>query len=209
MNYWNLKRNENVNVLLIVAHPDDETIFCGGTMLTYPNWNWNIVCVTHKNGTERYKQFSKAIKYYKKAGVKICSFQTLSKNDTNGDMDKKNIHDWEKAIKNLDIVYDLVITHNTKGEYGHAHHVIVNNIVNKLFVNVWEFICPGSLKVSPQPFKNDLIAVPLTQEILDMKTKIFNESYCSEMSLWKEISGVMVYEFKCGPEIFTGEIKNT
>ena len=27
VNYWNLKKTDDVNVLLLVAHPDDETIF--------------------------------------------------------------------------------------------------------------------------------------------------------------------------------------
>jgi LmbE family N-acetylglucosaminyl deacetylase len=42
-NYFNSKKS--ISVVLIVAHPDDETLWAGGTMLNHPLWNFFVVCL--------------------------------------------------------------------------------------------------------------------------------------------------------------------
>jgi len=54
---------------VIVAHPDDETLWAGGTILSHPSWNWFIVCLCRKSDTERAAKFYKALKILKAEGI--------------------------------------------------------------------------------------------------------------------------------------------
>ena len=40
-------------VALIVAHPDDETLWAGGTILSHPAWDCFIVCLCRGSDPER------------------------------------------------------------------------------------------------------------------------------------------------------------
>lgn len=203
---WNI--NDNPNVLLLVAHPDDETIFCGGTLLYYPKWNWTIICLTLAKDTERYKEFQNALEYFKKLGVNITSYDSLEQVDkleNGGVLTEQEEAVWINSVKNLALTPDLVITHNTAGEYGHPHHKSVSKISHNLFNNVWEFICPGATNVSPQPYKANINTVPLSRDILNKKVEIYNRCYTSQLNNWWNLSDLMLYEFRSGPEIFTSD----
>ena len=127
---WNISKGIP-KALLIVAHPDDETIFCGGTLLSYPVWNWNIVCVTMQN-PDRFKEFSDAMNKYKELGVNIDSYSTLNKPDYNQDLSPEDYEEWKSSIKRLGFNPDIVFTHNQEGEYGHKHHIAVSKMVREL-----------------------------------------------------------------------------
>lgn len=205
-NNWPTKKlGENVNALVLVAHPDDETIFCGGTMLTYPKWNWQIVCVTMQRDTARPQEFQKAMAQYKNYGVHIYSYKTLEKEDVIGrDLSNEEIIDWKESIHKLNLSPDIVFTHNVEGEYGHNHHKSLNKIVCKLFPNVWEFVYPGDDNITSNPTKSEIKKVILIEDIKNKKSEIFNTCYTSQVSdIWYLLPGLLKYEFEIGPEIFT------
>jgi len=198
---WNIPSTKEVNALIAVAHPDDETISCGGTILTYPNWKWTVVSFTWEENSIRISQFQEAIEHYKCFGVNMGQHLTL------GQEDKETLSDdellsWKNEFQRHNFSPDIVFTHNTIGEYGNQGHISVNKIMHQLYSNVWEFICPGA-KNFTQPFKNKTIKVPLSTETLAKKKEIFNHCYRSEQYIWQNLSDIMEYEFNCGPEIFT------
>jgi LmbE family N-acetylglucosaminyl deacetylase len=166
---WNVGFSKNVNALVLVAHPDDETLFCGGTMLTYPSWNWTIICVTMKLKTQRPKEFAKAISLYRDSGVNIMSSCTLGQKDVNRELNTEEYTAIKSLVKQSAGKPDIVFTHNSAGDYGHAYHKELNKIAGKLFTNIWEFICPGAVPVIPQPFRSRNNVVPLSEDILDKK----------------------------------------
>lgn len=102
--------------LLVVAHPDDETIFFAGLVQTYRRKPWKIICVTDGNadgsGRKRQQDFLNACKLLKAEG-EMWDFPDR--------YDKRlNI---EKLIDRLKQQSPAeVFTHGILGEYGHPHH---------------------------------------------------------------------------------------
>lgn len=202
---WDLKNNDKVNALVVTAHPDDETIFCGGTILSYPNWKWNIISVTMQTNTVRPQEFAAAMSLYKHFGVNLHSYLTLLKRDENQDLSPLEIEDWRDSLNYIRTTPDIIFTHNLQGEYGHKHHIILNKIVHEVFSgqNIWDFVYPGDTEISPQPIKDKLNKVDISRENLEKKENIFNTAYVTQKGCWNDLKNLMAYEFNSGPEIFT------
>lgn len=198
-------KTESVNAALIVAHPDDETIFCGGTILSYPKWNWTVICVTMQTHTSRPQEFERAMSTYRNFGVNIYDYRVLNKKDVIGrDLTDAEISDWKNTIQQLSLSPDIIFTHNMMGEYGHNHHMCLNKIVHELYLNVWDFVYPGDENISPQPTKSVTMKIELTEDILKKKDDIFKTCYTSQsQDIWNLLPELMKYEFEKGPEIFT------
>lgn len=202
MNNWPTD-DSGVNAIVIVAHPDDETIFCGGTILSHPSWNWNIICVTMQQDTPRPQEFKDTMNMYKSLGVNIISYETLNKPDYNQDLTEQDFSEWKESINGLVLKPDIVLTHNVMGEYGHKHHMAVSRAAHELFKNVWEFVYPGDQGISPQPRKSFVREIALDSTLLSKKKEIYDNCYKTQAYVWQILSDLMKYEFEVGPEIFT------
>lgn len=203
---WN---KQNVNALVVVAHPDDETIFMGGTILKHPLWTWKIVCVTHEMNSIRGKELQVAVENYKRLGVPNISAINLGMEDGYD----PTITDKQKAEMKLRLKpvlleeHDVIFTHNSEGDYGHSQHILVSKTVNE-FSNapVCEFVCLGAEKVVPAPFKKFIHLTILDTQELDQKLEVF-KSYPSQISFFRDLPTIARYEFKTGPEIFVSDTR--
>ena len=106
------------SVAIIVAHPDDETLWAGGTILNHSMWNCFIVSVCRGGDKDRAPKFYKALKILNSVGI-------MGDLDDGPEQTPLDIIELEQTIISLlpKRYYDLIITHNPSGEYTqHVRH---------------------------------------------------------------------------------------
>jgi LmbE family N-acetylglucosaminyl deacetylase len=119
------------SVVVIVAHPDDETLWAGGTILSHPLWNWYIICLCRKTDKERANKFYKVLNVLNAKGI-------MGDLDDGPDQMPLGETAIELAILNLLPArhFNLIITHNPNGEYTrHKRHEEVSKAVITLWQN--------------------------------------------------------------------------
>lgn len=113
-------------VLVIVAHPDDETIWMGGILLKHrDDWNTTIICLCRRDDKDRAPKFKKACNFYNAK----CFMSDLEDEKLN----EIQLNEVVKRIKKFaDKDYDYIFTHGNNGEYGHKRHIDVNKAVMQM-----------------------------------------------------------------------------
>ena len=182
-------RSSIKNVAVIVAHPDDETLWAGGTILSHPLWNCFIVCLSRKHDTDRASKFYKILQVLKCHGIM---------GDIDDGPDQKPLD--EKGIQRiiLDLLpnqhFDLVISHNPSGEYTrHLRHEEVGKAVIKLWHSgkvsaneLWAFAFhDGNKAFYPRAVGNADIFHTLTKRIWLKKYSLITEVYGFEKQSWE------------------------
>jgi|TARA_B100001971_G_C18196218_1_gene541629 LmbE family N-acetylglucosaminyl deacetylase len=117
---------KSLNKLLIAAHPDDESLFAGSLLMTQNNWK--VICVTCGYDDIRKSEFKTAMKFANINNFEIWEYEDITEwsNKIQEEISNrlKVIIDEEK--------YDMIITHNKIGEYGHQQHKLLHKIVKVL-----------------------------------------------------------------------------
>ncbi len=162
----------NINKLMIVAHPDDETIWGGAHLLRD---DYLVVCVTCGDKKNRVREFKKTMKMSNNKYLML------------GYPDKKRgiRNDWVQHFKDIekDLQYiinykdwELIVTHNPHGEYGHKHHQMISRIVTNNFFKTQRLYYFGNYyKVRDiKKYENDLIKID-DKQILQKKYKMINK----------------------------------
>jgi LmbE family N-acetylglucosaminyl deacetylase len=117
--------------LMITAHPDDESIFCGGEVL---GGGYYVVCITSGDQVNRRKDFEETQKIAGMAG-EMWNYGSWNKTmDGEAVWTDEDIGQIKKKLKSLleRQAWDKIITHNPEGEYGHTHHKIISKTMTGL-----------------------------------------------------------------------------
>lgn len=110
--------------LMIVAHPDDETLF-GGDALTALS-NWLVVCVTNAGNRTRRHEFIRAMNCIGADYVMLNHADHLSSGNFHPALEQ------QLATLLAERPWEMVVTHAESGEYGHPQHKSLHRIVRKL-----------------------------------------------------------------------------
>lgn len=155
--------------LLVVAHPDDETLFFGGLLQRRKTRPWTVICATDANadgfGAMRRKQFERACKML---GVKRSEWWSYpDRYET-----RLPVNELTERLKALPTPH-TIYTHGIIGEYGHPHHQDVSIAVHRAFAK------------HPRVFSSAYNAFPdfrieLDEKEFRKKAKILTEVYGSE-----------------------------
>lgn len=177
------------DVAVIVAHPDDETLWAGGTILSHQAWNCFILSVCRGNDTDRASKFYNALEVFKAEGI----MGNLDDGKDQKPLDEKEV---EQTILGLLPAkhFHLIISHNPSGEYTrHLRHEEVSKAVIKLWNTnriitdeLWTFAYEdGKRKYYPRPEKNAVIYHKLTRRIWLRKYYMITDTYGFDENSWE------------------------
>ncbi len=151
--------------LVCVAHPDDETLFFGGLLLSERRRPWVAICMTSDGSAVRKKQFFTAAR---KLGITETQW-----------WEYPDVYDQRLPIEaivprlgELPTPYQ-VFTHGIVGEYGHPHHQDVSLAVHRAFSSHPRLFV-ASYNTYPE------LQIRLTRSQFEKKAEILTKVYGSE-----------------------------
>jgi LmbE family N-acetylglucosaminyl deacetylase len=179
-----MQTRKHSTAAVIVAHPDDETIWAGGTVLNHPDWHWTIVSLCRGSDTDRAPKFSHAV-------------QRLGGDSAIGDLDDGpeqlplSEDDVQQTVLSLlpETHFDLILTHSPLGEYTrHRRHEETGTAVALLWEKdlikareLWMFAYEdggkGGKDDLPKAIKTAHLISNLPEDIWRMKYLIITDTY--------------------------------
>jgi hypothetical protein len=157
---------QSMKAMVMVAHPDDCVIFAYSFMHQYPELEWTVCYLTYTEQDARGREFAD---FWQQRGV---ATKFLGYVDDYRDIEAKQIS-FDTAAAAEDIrqaIQDqvLILTHDHCGDYGHLHHVFVNQTVcsNHNQVVCFAGLGQGNVKYALDPGLYSLDELPLHRDVI-------------------------------------------
>ncbi len=170
------------SALIVVAHPDDETLWAGGTILMNAQTEWTIIVMCRASDPDRAPRFARVLEELKASGVMA-------------DMDDGPAqHPLRRAALGRTILsllgekrnFDLIVTHSPYGEYTrHRRHEETGRAVVSLWragrlqaPRLWLFAYEDNFGAHlPRAIAEAHRSVRLSGELWKHKHRIITELY--------------------------------
>jgi len=179
-----MDKKQSVTAALVVAHPDDETLWAGGTVLMHQGWQWTVVSLCRGGDRDRAPRFLRAV-------------QELGGTGRIGDLDdgsdQLSLPETQVQQVLLSLLppehFDLILTHSPYSEYTwHRRHEETSKAVVSLWKKgliiageVWMFAYEDSGKGGkddlPRAINTAHLIVQLPEDIWQGKYRTITEIY--------------------------------
>jgi LmbE family N-acetylglucosaminyl deacetylase len=172
---------DNSKCAVIVAHPDDETLWAGGLMLMHPEVKWTVVTICRKSDADRAPKFFRALEEFSARGF-------LGDLDDSPEQRALDNGEVQRTIMGLlpSNRFEVVITHSSAGEYTrHIRHEDAAKAVMRLWKaeeliarEMWSFAYEdGGQKYLPRADRNADLQIELPKDIWQKKYDIITKIY--------------------------------
>lgn len=185
----------------MVAHPDDETLWAGGTILLHPEWRCSVFTLCRASDPDRAPRFRQALERLGAAGAMA---------DLDDGPQQHPLPDAlvQGAISRLvgEGQYDLLITHSPRGEYTrHRRHTEIFSAVSALYnagriraKRLWLFAYEdGGGAYPPRAMEDASLQVALPQPVWEEKHRIIHGVYGFAYDSWEARTTPQVEAFWC------------
>jgi len=192
------------NCVVIVAHPDDETLWAGGTILMHPESKWQVVTLCRGSDPDRMPKFFQALSAV--GGLNAAGIMgDLDDGPQQTPLDERKTQDTIIEMLTTD-EFDLMITHGLQGEYTrHLRHEETAKSVLALWesgrlsaATLWMFAYQdGGGKYLPRPVDDPDILIKLPEEIWQKKYDIITKIYGFSADSFEAKTTPCQEAFKC------------
>ena len=196
---------------VIVAHPDDEIIWCGGMILQHPDWDWTVLSLSRAEDPDRSPKFNRVCHLLGVTGL----ISTLD--DSNPPRPIDCDEEIGGRISRLLGTgrWDLCLTHGSNGEYGHPRHMQLHNSVLDLLREsvlncdqLWTFAYNCDAKTGKcLPADDADRLVDLTGQQLFEKKRIIRQEYGYGPDSFEVEVCINPEAFRIWTKPFSGELK--
>jgi LmbE family N-acetylglucosaminyl deacetylase len=199
--FMDMNKSNFYTTCVIVAHPDDETLWMGGTMLMHSEWTFEVYTLCRASDPDRAPKFYRAISVYGASGRMAdlddgSSQQPLS----DGDVQKTILEFLERRQ------FDRIITHGLRGEYTrHLRHEEVSRAVVSLWVEgkihsdaLWFFAyTDGDGEFLPRAATDSHLIFRLPEAVWKEKYRVITDVYGFAPESWEARTTPKIEAFRC------------
>jgi hypothetical protein len=177
------------SVAVLVAHPDDETLWAGGTLLLEASWSPFVCCACRAHDADRAPKFHRVLKSLRAQGAMA---------DLDDGPDQRPLADERVEQSLLECLpsrhFDRILTHSPLGEYTrHLRHEEVARAVLRLWLRgtlsapeLWLFAYDDDAGSRlPHVLANADILCELSLQVWQQKQRLITQDYGFAEASWE------------------------
>ncbi len=193
--------NRMPQVAVVVAHPDDEVLWAGGTLLKHPAWRVFVAALCRGDDADRAPRFRRALRELGAEG----DIASLDDGPEQEPLPPALVRATVRALLPEE-AYDLVITHGPRGEYTrHRRHEETHCAVAALWrvgslraegMRLFAYEDAGGQRL-PRARSDAHRTDPLEEDLWQRKLHIITEIYGFSADAWETRAAPRVEAFWC------------